>query len=86
MFFPVNKVFDRPNYKDKVGFLTKFEKDFARIVELATGNGIGRKKSKLIIFIDDLDRCKPPKAADIIEAINLFLDAEGCVFVVVMDS
>ena len=83
---PVDKVFDRPNYKEKVGFLTRFEKDFSRIVDLATHNGFGWKKSKLIIFVDDLDRCEPPKAADIVEAVNLFLDAEGCVFVVGMDS
>ncbi len=82
----LDKVFDRPNYKEKVGFLTHFERDFAKIVQSATKNGWGWKRSKLIVFIDDLDRCKPPKAADVIEAINLFLDAEGCVFVIGMDS
>lgn len=82
----VDKVFNRPNYKEKVGFLTRFENDFARIVELSTSNGFGWKRSKLIIFVDDLDRCEPPRAADVVEAINLFLDAEGCIFVVGMDS
>lgn len=82
----LEKVLDRPNYKEKVRFLTHFEKDFAKIVRSATQNGWGWKRSKLVIFIDDLDRCEPPKAADVIEAINLFLDAEGCVFVVGMDS
>jgi nucleoside phosphorylase len=82
----LDKVFDHPIYKDKVSFLAHFEKDFARIVHCATKNGWGWKRSKLVIFIDDLDRCKPPKAADIVEAINLFLDVEGCVFVVGMDS
>jgi hypothetical protein len=33
-----------------------------------------------------LDRCEPAKAVDIIEAINLFLDSVGCVFVLGMDS
>lgn len=83
---PVDKVLKGPNYKDKVGFLTRFEEDFARIINLVTNNGFGWKKSKLIIFVDDLDRCEPPKAADIVEAINLFLDADGCVFVIGMDS
>lgn len=83
---PVDKVLKGPNYKDKVGFLTRFEEDFARIIHLVTNNGFGWKKSKLIIFVDDLDRCEPPKAADIVEAINLFLDADGCVFVIGMDS
>jgi hypothetical protein len=83
---PLDKVFDRPNYKDKVKFLSHFEKDFAKIVRAATKNGLGWKPSKLVIFIDDLDRCEPPKSADIVEAVNLFLDAEGCVFVIGMDS
>jgi nucleoside-triphosphatase THEP1 len=83
---PLEKVFDSPNYKDKVKFLTHFEKDFARIVRAAIKNGFGWKRSKLVIFIDDLDRCEPPRSADIVEAINLFLDAEGCVFVIGMDS
>lgn len=83
---PLDKVFDRPNYKDKVKFLSHFEKDFARIVRAATKNGFGWKRSKLVIFIDDLDRCEPPKSADIVEAVNLFLDAEDCVFVIGMDS
>lgn len=81
----LEKVFDHPTYKDKVSFLTHFEKDFAKIIRSATKNSWGWKRSKLIIFIDDLDRCEPPKAADVIEAINLFLDAEGCIFVLGMD-
>lgn len=83
---PADKVFNRPNYRDKIGFLTQFEQDFANIVDLVIDNGFGWKKSKLIIFVDDLDRCEPPKAADIVEAVNLFLDAEGCVFIIGMDS
>jgi hypothetical protein len=45
-----------------------------------------RGKWPLIIFIDDLDRCSPQKSAETIEAINLFLDAEHCVFILGMDS
>lgn len=40
----------------------------------------------LIVFIDDLDRCTPPQSADIIEAINLLLDAKNCVFILGMDG
>jgi KAP family P-loop domain/TIR domain len=82
----VKDIFDKPNYKDKVGFLGDFESDFSRIVSLTTRSHFGWKQQKLVIFIDDLDRCDPPKAVDIIEGINLFLDSEGCVFVLGMDS
>lgn len=39
----------------------------------------------MVIFIDDLDRCEPPKSADVIAAINLLLDCKGCIFVLGMD-
>lgn len=79
-------VFDKPDYKDKIGFIGSLEEDFKRIVSLITCPTLGWKAQKLIIFIDDLDRCKLPKAVDIIEGINLFLDSEQCVFVMGMDT
>jgi formylglycine-generating enzyme required for sulfatase activity len=41
--------------------------------------------SRLFVFVDDLDRCLPEKAVEVLEAIKLFLEAEGCVFVIGMD-
>jgi hypothetical protein len=81
----MKNVFDKPNYKDKIGFIGDFQDDFARIVSLVTEPRLGWQPRKLVIFIDDLDRCEPPKAVDIIEGINLFLDSQGCVFVLGMD-
>jgi hypothetical protein len=72
----------KPNYEDRIGFLAQFKEDFAAIVEAATSEG----KWPLIIFIDDLDRCAPPKPVEIIEAMNLLLDAQYCVFVMGMDT
>ena len=36
---------------------------------------------KLVIFIDDLDRCTPNKAAEVFESIKIFFDQKGIVFV-----
>jgi hypothetical protein len=70
-----------PNYKEKVGFADQFEADFKRVIDAVTEEG----KWPLVIFIDDLDRCEPPKPVEIIEAINILLDAKNCVFVMGMD-
>ncbi|MCL4299791.1 MAG: TIR domain-containing protein [Anaerolineae bacterium] len=72
----------QPNYAEKVGFLAQFEADFKRVVDVVTENG----KWPLVVFIDDLDRCAPPKPVEIIEAINLLLDSQHCVFILGMDA
>lgn len=41
---------------------------------------------RLIVFIDDLDRCLPEKAVEILETVKLFLEVEGVVFVLGMDK
>jgi hypothetical protein len=39
-------------------------------------------ESRIVVFIDDLDRCTPNKALEVLESIKLFLDIEGFVFVI----
>lgn len=36
---------------------------------------------KLVVFIDDLDRCTPEKATEIFESVKIFFDIPGFVFV-----
>jgi len=43
---------------------------------------IGKKDRRVVIFIDDLDRCLPEYALKILEAIKLYLSVEHCVFVI----
>lgn len=40
---------------------------------------------RVVIFIDDLDRLVPQKAVELMEVLKLFLDCEGCVFVLAID-
>lgn len=71
-----------PDYQERIGFLGQLEEDFKRVINVVTQKG----KWPLVVFIDDLDRCAPPKPAEIIEAINILLDAKHCVFVIGMDA
>ncbi len=41
---------------------------------------------KLLFLIDDLDRCLPEKAVEMLESIKLFLDVQGCAFVLALDD
>jgi hypothetical protein len=42
-------------------------------------------KNRVVIFIDDLDRLQPEKAVEFLEVLKIFLDCEGCVFVLAVD-
>ena len=42
-------------------------------------------RSRVVIFVDDLDRLQPGKAVELLEVLKLFLDCENCVFVLAVD-
>jgi CheY-like chemotaxis protein len=46
----------------------------------------GAGKRVLVVFVDDLDRCSPDSVFQVFEAIKLYLDAKGFVFVVGFDE
>jgi formylglycine-generating enzyme required for sulfatase activity len=46
----------------------------------------GDQPFHLLFLIDDLDRCLPEKAVEMLESIKLFLDVEGCAFVLALDD
>jgi len=59
--------------------INNFEDDFSKVVDQYTGNG------KLVVFIDDLDRCLPENAITVLESLKLFIGDARCVFVLGMD-
>ena len=67
---------------EQVRFLEQFQDKFHTLVEQHVTNNSGR----LVVFVDDLDRCLPEKAIEVLEAIKLFVDAPGCVFVLGLDQ
>ena len=64
-------------YRDSVYYegLDKIKKEMESIRE-------EKGDYRVVIFIDDLDRCSPVKALEVLESIKLFLDIEGFVFVI----
>lgn len=43
------------------------------------------KDGRLIVFVDDLDRCNIDNVLDMLEAIKMFLTAHGIIFVIAVD-
>ena len=58
-------------YEDTVAFIDRFQDDFSDIVKSYAG-----EDARVFVFIDDLDRCEIPRAADLLQAINLLLSAD----------
>ena len=76
----LKKYMKRPDYVSKISFLEQFHKDFKKVVRSYAGN------ERVYVFVDDLDRCEVPKAAELMESINLMLSEEpNLVFIMGMD-
>ena len=63
---------------DKFDVVRKFRDDFENLL-------IKSKIDKLVILIDDLDRCLPDRIIDNLEAIKLFLNVKNTAFVIGAD-
>ncbi len=46
---------------------------------------VNSQKFRIVVFIDDLDRCLPEKAVELLESIKLFLNLEGYLFILGVD-
>ena len=65
--------------EEKIQYINHFEKSFEDAINDYT-NG-----KKLVIFIDDLDRCSPDNAITVLESLKLFIGEANCVFLLGMD-
>jgi len=58
---------------------------FIQSFEELIADHVKSKQQRLVVFVDDLDRCLPERTVEVLEAIKLFLDVEGCIFVLGVD-
>ncbi|MEK9509038.1 P-loop NTPase fold protein [Gemmatimonadota bacterium Y43] len=72
---------------DLVTLISRVKDTFADLVNTVTADGTGRgdAPNRLVIVIDDLDRLKPIRALEFLEAVKNFLDVPGCVFLLAVD-
>jgi Cdc6-like AAA superfamily ATPase len=69
----------RDSYREHIAFLDTFSTELQRIMWRANAG------KPLVVIIDDLDRCLPEKAVQVLEAIKMFLDVKNCVFLLAAD-
>jgi hypothetical protein len=69
------------SYEKHIAFLDSFREHFQDVVQSLPVKG----DKRLAVFVDDLDRCSPDGTLQVLDAIKLFLDIPGCVFVLGVD-
>lgn len=74
-----SNISDELNNKELREDIRKFQKEFATLLEES-------KISRLVVFIDELDRCRPDTILDTLEAIKLFLFEGKVAFVIGADE
>lgn len=78
--FGLKKLSSSTNYKEHISFRERFHADLNEITKSYVGD------SKVYVFIDDLDRCEVPKAAELMQAINLMISENSKIyFILAMD-
>jgi hypothetical protein len=71
---------DKPEYKSRIAFIESFHRDFKKVIAAYA------RDRRIFIFVDDLDRCDVPRAAELMQAINLMIgDDDHLIFILGMD-
>ena len=72
--FDFSKFVSNPDYTEHISFIENFHTDFGKIIKSYAEN------SRVYVFVDDLDRCEIPKAAELMQAINLMISDEANIY------
>jgi outer membrane protein assembly factor BamD (BamD/ComL family) len=76
------------DYREKRGMIATVRDDFEELSNKLP-NGLDQDMSKrierIIMYIDDLDRCDPDRVVNVLEAVHLFMSIKNMVVVVAVD-
>lgn len=65
--------------------LEKFYLPFDALTAIARSNKEDGQSDRIVILVDDLDRCKPESIVKVLQAIHMLTDIEGIIFVLALD-
>lgn len=67
--------------RERISSIEQFEYLYKKLITSHVQDG-----ERVVILIDDLDRCVPIRSLEVLEALKSFLDADGCIYVVACDT
>ena len=79
IFRQIRENFQQANHPE-LSYLNSYEEAFKEWTK-----GVLGKNKRMVIFIDDLDRCMPEVALGVLEALKLYLNIDGLVFIMGLD-
>lgn len=86
-----------PRYRDRLGLISLIRRDFERLSSLLAdwakhgmrGDEVPRGQQpieRIILYIDDLDRCPPERVVEVLQAVHLLLAFDLFIVVVGVDA
>jgi Cdc6-like AAA superfamily ATPase len=66
----------KTSFKSNLGVQAEIQNEFIRLVNVWTKFKKGKKPIKLVLFVDDLDRCREERIIEIIDSLRIILDEE----------
>lgn len=78
----LQKLASKPDFRDQIGIMADIKAEIGFISQLLESRDKNRQ-TRVVLFIDDLDRCEHRKAVEVLQAVMLLLaDRDGSPFVV----
>ncbi len=74
------------NYRNKIGALEQFEKRIQEWVDCYMARPENNQEYPILVFVDELDRCRPSYAIEMLETVKHMFSLENFVFVIATDT
>jgi hypothetical protein len=74
------------DYRKRLGVVSAVHRDFEQLAKFLAPGQEGPDVERIILYIDDLDRCPPPRVVEVLQAVHVMLSLPLFVVVVGVDS
>lgn len=70
----IKKYNTKVSFKESLGVQAEIQKELTHLIKVMTSHSKGSKSKKLVLFVDDLDRCNEVKVIELIDSLRIILD------------
>jgi KAP family P-loop domain len=74
------------DYRKNLGVISAIHKDFKQLADFLAPSTAAPNVERIVLYIDDLDRCPPRRVVEVLQAIHIILSLPLFVVVVGVDS